>query len=495
VALDACPTPTSTVFDASTLGAPISVVSAAPPTWSSTVNTQGFYVGLKDQTVRLVGGSDPPAIVARTPDPNGLAIGLDGSLYIADPTLHQVKRMDSSGTISTVAGSGTACSSPTAGCGDGGPATAATLSGPLGVWASPNGELFIADGVRGIREVLPDGTIATIGPKPGSYDVVSVTGDAAGNLYAATNKIAASSGPAPINNADYILRVNPSNGQVNTVVGTGTSGYNGNHDPSGVAINHPGALSVAPNGHVVFADTGNHLIRAYVPANGNVIDDLGGLISNGVPQGGFNNDGNYANQTEFDNPAAVTVTRGALLVVADTGNSRLRQIGPSPLPTQPGGTLGSPPPPTDQRPNPPAAPTVTTPPPPPPPPLHKPAHRRLPTNHFTRSRITIRHNGTLTFTVKVPGPGTVDVLATAWNDNLARAAIRLRPAPHRFVYARSHTRARRATVLRFRVRPNAHGRRLVRHHTYRVTLRVWISYTPSGGRPRTVGIYGLHLPH
>jgi len=45
----------------------------------------------------------------------------------------------------------------------------------------------------------------------------------------------------------------------------------------------------------------------------------------------------WADQTKLQNPAAVTVTRGALLVIADTGNSRVRQIGPSPLPAQLGG--------------------------------------------------------------------------------------------------------------------------------------------------------------
>ena len=78
------------------------------------------------------------------------------------------------------------------------------------------------------------------------------------------------------------------------MVGTGTSGYNGN-TKSGlllpgtqVQINHPQGLSVALNGNVVFADSTNHLIRAYVPptgpSTGHVID-LAGLVSNGVPQG------------------------------------------------------------------------------------------------------------------------------------------------------------------------------------------------------------------
>jgi hypothetical protein len=93
-----------------------------------------------------------------------------------------------------------------------------------------------------------------------------------------------------------------------------------------------------------------------------------------------------------------------------------------------------------------------------------------------------------------PLQGSIDVLATAWNDNPARASVHLRPAPRRFVYARAHATARRAITLHLEVTPNARGRRLVRHHSYRVTLRLWVSYTPTGGRPRSTGFYGLHIP-
>ncbi len=511
VALDACNTTTSTLFntDTSLSASPISIVPAAPPTWATAVSGPGDDVGLTDATVRLVGGGGPPQVVAgshnqrcssstqpcgdRGPasqallgSPAGLAVGLDGSLYIADPTLHRVRRIDPSGTISTVAGSGLACSGANAGCGDGGPATAAALGGPQGVWVNPDGELFIADGARGIREVLANGNITTIGSTPGTSDVVSVTGDAGGNLYAATN------------NPDYILQINLASGQTSTVVGTGQSGYNGNQDSFGnllpgpqVQINHPQGLSVALNGEVLFADSANHLIRAYAPSTGFVIDDLGGLVSNsGVPQGGFNGDGQYADQTEFENPAAVTATRGALLVVADTGNSRVRQIGPYPLPTEHGGGVGTPsplptPPQHPQSPQPPHNPQ--------PPQLQNPPPPR-PNNHFKVSHLTTHRNGTITLTAAVPGPGTIDLFATAPKSNRARAALRLHPAPGRFVFAQSRTTAHRAKTLHLRLAPNSRGRRLVRHHTHRVVLRLWVSYTPTGGEHRRRGFYGLRLP-
>jgi hypothetical protein len=197
------------------------------------------------------------------------------------------------------------------------------------VWIDPNGQLWIADGRRGIRGILPDGTITTVCCELRSEGLGllwGVVGDIAGNLYATSNT------------PDYLVQIAIAGGQATKVVGTGTSGYNGTTDPNtglllpgtSVQVNQPRGLSVGLNGNVVFADSNNHLVRAYVPAAGHVID-LGGLVSNGTPQGGFNGDGRFADQTELDQPQAVTATRNALFVVVDTRNTRLRQLGPSPL--------------------------------------------------------------------------------------------------------------------------------------------------------------------
>jgi uncharacterized protein YjbI with pentapeptide repeats len=357
-ASDACPTATTTIFDASQLGPssqPVSILSVVPmvpPTWSTTLaDNPGYAIGLKDGTVRKVfagagqilagstGKSCPSptqacgdgglATEALLGTPAALAVGLDGSLYIADPTLHRVRRIDPSGTISTVAGTGQACTNPgPSACGNGGLATAVQLSGPYGVWVGTLGQVVIADGPSGLREIRADGTLSTIGGT-NTYDVRSVTGDSGGNLYAATR------------NPDYIIQVDLNTALVSLVVGTGTSGYNSNTDSltgmlqpgTQVQINAPGGLSVDVNGNVLFADTGNSLLRAYVPSSGSVIDDLGGVANanNDTTQSGFNGDGQWANQTLLNSPGAVTATSGALLVVADTGNARLRRLGPAPL--------------------------------------------------------------------------------------------------------------------------------------------------------------------
>ncbi|HUA71785.1 MAG TPA: GLEYA domain-containing protein [Solirubrobacteraceae bacterium] len=121
-----------------------------------------------------------------------------------------------------------------------------------------------------------------------------------------------------------------------------------------------------------------------------------------------------------------------------------------------------------------------------------------PTNRFT-ARASAHRNGLFTVRVTVPGAGRADVLITAWSDNLAVVATAppsstlLQPAPGRFVFARATAVATAAETLRVTLRPSARGLRLVAHHRYPVTLRLWVTYTPTGGVPRTVGFYGLHL--
>jgi hypothetical protein len=103
-------------------------------------------------------------------------------------------------------------------------------------------------------------------------------------------------------------------------------------------------------------------------------------------------------------------------------------------------------------------------------------------------------NGNLRITLKVPGPGVVDILESASNSNLAHSAAALQPAPGRFAFGRAHVVVNRAGTLQIIVRPSRLGRRLINHPAYPVTLRVWIAYTPTGGLQGNVHFSGIHLP-
>lgn len=351
----ACPTPTSTLFPATAPTPadpkPVELVATAPPTWNTPLDNQGWYVSYDDATVRQVQtggatavagtagstcgtptspcGDGGPASAAQLSRPTGLAVGSDGALYIADPGVLRVRRVAPAGTtpstITTVAGTGAACTA--APCGDGGQAVEAQLTSPNDVAVDVSGLLYIADGPGGVRRVFRDGAIDTLAPGSATGDVVSIVLANDGALYAATR------------NPDLIVKIDAGTGAVTTVVGTGTSGYNGTTDQFGVdlpgnqvQVKQPDGLSMNLAGNVVFADAGNNLIRGYVPAFGTVIDQLAGTEVGGLPQaGGFNGDGHYATQTQLNGPLAVAATDGPLLVIADTGNQRVRQVGPGPV--------------------------------------------------------------------------------------------------------------------------------------------------------------------
>ena len=90
--------------------------------------------------------------------PNGVAVDSAGNVYIADSLNNRIRRVDTAGTITTVAGNGFPISS-----GDGGPATSAHLANPVGVAVDRAANIYIADTGNGrVRKVNPAGTINTM---------------------------------------------------------------------------------------------------------------------------------------------------------------------------------------------------------------------------------------------------------------------------------------------------------------------------------------------
>jgi sugar lactone lactonase YvrE len=107
------------------------------------------------------GGNNVPAIQASLRSPNGLALGADGSLYIADTSNHCIRRVSPSGLISTIAG---LCGPFNGGfSGDGGLATQARLNSPYGIAIDSEGNLYVADhNNQRIRRIGTEGIITTV---------------------------------------------------------------------------------------------------------------------------------------------------------------------------------------------------------------------------------------------------------------------------------------------------------------------------------------------
>jgi RHS repeat-associated protein len=229
------------------------------------------------------GGDGGPATQAQLNSPLDVTIGPDGTLYIADANNHRIRRVDPSGIMSTLAGTGTFIGD----CGfsgDGGQATQAQLCFPEGVAVGLNGELFIADtGNRLVRRVAVDGKITTIAGTPGqqvcanSTDACGDGGPAAQAQFGAPVSLnVAADGSLYVNDPGIkrIRRIAP-DGQITTIVGSG-NGCSSAADPCGdtgpapradlgFGAQGPQRISLLPDGSFYIAETSNHRVRRVAP--------------------------------------------------------------------------------------------------------------------------------------------------------------------------------------------------------------------------------------
>jgi hypothetical protein len=302
-----------------------------------------------DGTIRTVAGTGMygfsgdggPATAANLQAPLGVAALPDGGFLIADAAAARVRRVSPSGIITTVAGTGTRGIS-----GDGGPATAAEIYDPQGVATMPDGGFLIADGDYVVRRVSPTGTISTVagtgtpgfsgdgGPATAAQltnpNAVAVTADGGFLIADSGNR--------------RIRRVSPS-GIISTVAGTGVQGSSGDGGAATAAqLNAPEGLATTPDGGFLIADWFANRVRWVSPTG--VITTVAGT---GTPTLFLNGDGGPATAANISMPYAVAVTPAGGFVFTDGSYAvRLVDAGfatavPPSATTAPGApTIGSP---------------------------------------------------------------------------------------------------------------------------------------------------------
>ena len=171
--------------------------------------------------------------------PLGVAIDTSGNLYIADSNNHRIRKI-SSGTVSTLAGSGSSGSTDANG-------TSASFNTPSGIAIDTSGNLYVADTINNkIRKVTSGGIVSSIGGAVFS-NPLGVAVDSLGNIYIADTN----------NNK---IKMMTQAGVVTTIGGTGDSGFLDGPALSAL-FNRPSGVAVDSNGNVYIADTSNNKIR------------------------------------------------------------------------------------------------------------------------------------------------------------------------------------------------------------------------------------------
>lgn len=215
-------------------------------------------------------GDGGTAVAAQLNGPSAVASTSDGGFLITEAQANKVRKVSASGIISRVVGTGVACSSPTSTCGDGGTAAAGQLNGPKAIAVAQDGSWFISDSNDNrIRKVSTTGTITTAAGNgvAGSYgDGVSAT---SANLNSPGGVAVAPDGSIVVADSySHLVRVVRA-GVIRTVAGmadsactTPTTDTCGDGGPGRTArLNDPAGVSVTTDGLVLVADQGDQRVR------------------------------------------------------------------------------------------------------------------------------------------------------------------------------------------------------------------------------------------
>lgn len=262
-------------------------------------------------------GDGGPATAASIFNPYGVAADHVGNVYIVDTKNHCIRKVNSAGTISTIAGDGTAGYS-----GDGGPAIAAHLYLPTKIILDGAGNILFVDNSNfRIRKISTSGIISTIvgtgvagnTGDGGPATAAQINGspglavDAAGNIYFSDVT------------KNTIRKINTS-GIVSTIAGCGLSGYMGDGGPATSSkLNRPMSVVVDQNNEIYIADHNNSVVRKI--SNTGIITTIAG---SGVS--GYSGDGGPATAAQLRGPSDVYVDPTGSLLIADYVDSRIRKI-------------------------------------------------------------------------------------------------------------------------------------------------------------------------
>ncbi len=261
-------------------------------------------------------GDGGAAISAALANPFSMAADAAGNVYIADRDNHRVRRIDTSGNITTVAGNG-----EQGFFGDGGLATSASLNTPTAVAVDANGNIYIADSNNNRIRVVSNGNINTFaGNGTAGY---SGDGGAAtsASLYTPRGVAVDANGVVYIADTNNHVVRKVSAGTISTIAGNAQQQgfYGDNGTASSAGLDTPTGVAVDATGKVYVADSNNHRVRLLSGAT------LSTFAGNGTAA--YSGDGGAATSAAIAFPLGVSLDAMGNIFVADSNNHVIRRVG------------------------------------------------------------------------------------------------------------------------------------------------------------------------
>ncbi|MEP7362270.1 MAG: SMP-30/gluconolactonase/LRE family protein [Acidobacteriota bacterium] len=249
--------------------------------------------------------------------PFGVAVSSTGIIYVADRGNNRVRRIDTTGKITTAAGTGDIGYS-----GDGGPGPAARLAYPAGLAVDFGGSLYIADrSNHRIRKVNPQGVISTFA----GNGVPGAAGDGgpaatASLLYPTDVAVDASGRVLIADSGNNSIRRVDTNGIISTIAGTGQAGYSGDGGQAVQArFSSPAGVAVDLYGNIIVSDSNNRRVRKIISSG--TVTTIAGTGSDGQSV-----DGTLAVAASLTAPIGVAIDNNGNVFIADRQDVRIRKV-------------------------------------------------------------------------------------------------------------------------------------------------------------------------
>jgi uncharacterized protein (TIGR03437 family) len=287
--------------------------------------TGNFYIAdFIDGLLRRVSASGIITTLAdQLHGPWSVAVSPSGDLYVADTYGARILRILSSGTVTVFAGTGVPGNA-----GVPGRAGNAQLFQPHSVAVDASGNVFILDsGNYRVLKVTPDGAIS----RYAGIGFPAFTGDGNPAIQAAINyaygiAVDSKGNLFIADSLNQVVRAVTTDGTIQTIAGIpGRSGCNGDLFPTSTAFSFPSGMAVDAAGSLYIADTQNQLVREItqpLTPNAKITTIAGTCVA------GYSGDGGQARSAQLNFPRDVAIDGQGNVLIADSGNSRVRIVNP-----------------------------------------------------------------------------------------------------------------------------------------------------------------------